>query len=646
MICSVEMQREPGDAAYEDLTIWRHSLVDGVSIFQRNSLVELKMDEFKMSGTADADVSRSALMGENNTLSMGIGQILKLVSIYSHHGFFGGFIQVNEGLGVPAESLFKTRTSIPQFAAQAASSVSEHISSLEKSGSGVQPALKKFKSGNIDQNVSKFPNSCCRAFSSNVAAAYPTLDAPDVNGRTPFLSLLGSMKNQVVLSGGCVVVEPAAIGTMQPRGRLESLWIAPAKELFGNMGKNQLAGDYIGNASTQPPAGFSLIGEFISNIASIDFESKIYLVDQKVDAFEFEPEFESGIKSIDRESSSFHLTKTPLVVLWPFSQFDVIASGGHSIIAVPNPGLVGFSTEPCIVKIAPDIQILGEWDAHKTLDCNITRAANTALRRLCHSSGIFRIMTEDGTHELHQVVLRNPIGETSSLHIAYRALLLEGVGIPIVVNSFQGHVDGRAQTLYTLCRAALELMHQHGWTHCDLKPDNIIEMPVSGPKRRFYDVNGHITEVDFPKVCAFIFIFQLFCLRQYRWHVYDYFVIQFMLNDIALALPFASLPQTAGHRIGSPQYQVRRSGRAYAPIDDLCSLTITALHLAGCPLDPNPAATVVLETIAALDDSVFSALVRGQMMGDLQRVRALNQAASAPASIPAASSQQPLPENM
>ena len=514
------MQRVPGDVAYEDLTIWRHSFVDGVSIFQRNGLAELKMKIFEISGTLDADVSKSALMGANNTMSLAMGQILKLVSIYAHHGFFGGFIQVDEELGVSAESLLKARTSIPQIAAQASNSVTKHVASLEKSDSAEQPALKKFKSENIDQKVSNFPNSCCKAFSSKVAAAYPTLNTPDMNGKTPFLSLLGSMQDQVVLSGGCVVVEPAAVATMQPRGRLESLWIAPAKPLFGVMTENQLASDYIKDASADPPAGFNLIGEFISNIASIDFGSSVFLVDQKFDVFEFEP-VGSGIRSDERDVASFHLKWTSSVVLWPFSQFDVIASGGHSIIAVPNSDLVGFTTEPCIVKIAPDTQIMSEWNAHKALDGLITRAGNIALRRLCHSSGIPRVMTEDDAHELHQVVLRNPIDDTSSLHIAYRALLLEGVGIPIDAKTFHGRVDARAETLYTQCRAALELMHQRGWAHCDLKPDNIIEMPVSGPKRRFYDVNEQYTEVDFPKVCCglTLFAFATFVFRLFFFSV-------------------------------------------------------------------------------------------------------------------------------
>ena len=119
-----------------------------------------------------------------------------------------------------------------------------------------------------------------------------------------------------------------------------------------------------------------------------------------------------------------------------------------------------------------------------------------------------------------------------------------------------------------------------------------------------------------------------------------------MLNDIALASPFDSLAGTANQRIGTPQYQLKRRGRAYGAIDDLCSLAVTALHLVGCQLDSNPAASVVLEKITALGENVLSAGVREQMMADLQQIQALNPPASAPAPIPAASSQQPLPENM
>ena len=98
-----------------------------------------------------------------------------------------------------------------------------------------------------------------------------------------------------------------------------------------------------------------------------------------------------------------------------------------------------------------------------------------------------------------------------------------------------------------------------------------------------------------------------------------------MVNDIALALPFASLVERENQVIGTPRYQVKRTDRAYGAVDDLCSLAITVLHLIGCPLDPNPAAADVLDQVNTFDGDVLSARVRELMVADLRRAQALGQ---------------------
>jgi hypothetical protein len=507
------LQREWKDSAYEDLTIWRHSLVDGESKFQRQGLIELKMFPFDSSSSFDS--CQLALMGQKNTTSEAVGQIMKLVSIYSCQGLFG-FIQTGEASAFEEQHLLSPESVHSeensgflnsQFSGSHTHSSASHmgraavVAQIMRQRTG-ESASKQAKHG-VDLCPSKFLNACCQEFNLPACSLYPTLDMPNEDDCIPFLSLLGSMQNQVTLSGGSIKVKPHAIPEMRPRGELEQLWIAPMAELFGPMEKSASVYEFVRNIPCVPiQAGWTLIGQFISNLASVNFETSVYLVDvNQLD----QANPQSRAYSAKVQAQDFHIQNDGSHTLWPFAQFDVIASGGHSIIAVPQSTLVDFSATPCIVKIAPDSEIMGEWNAHQALDNLISSGQNIALRRLCNSSGLLRVMTEDSQDVLHQVTLRNPISRHSNnmMHISYRALLLEGVGSPIDVNSFD---KNRVNLLYELCRPALMFMHEHGWAHCDIKPDNIIDMSGLGRTRRFFSsveaaaAAAEVSLVEFPSV--------------------------------------------------------------------------------------------------------------------------------------------------
>jgi hypothetical protein len=117
-----------------------------------------------------------------------------------------------------------------------------------------------------------------------------------------------------------------------------------------------------------------------------------------------------------------------------------------------------------------------------------------------------------------------------------------------------------------------------------------------------------------------------------------------MVNDIALATKFTYLakPAKRGISIGTPRYQVKRTDRAYGAVDDLCSLAITAMCLAGYQLDPNPTAEAVFAQVSMIRQNISSRTLSvstlDRMLEDLQTVLG-EEAAAAAVSAAAAANQ-------